>query len=157
EEVRNQLALLESNVAQLKVEEANRELAERDFVRAEFLVKKGSMSKQQYDQNEAQLQVNRNRVISADQTVQQTRAGLGLPINHENPLDVPEGLDQNFSTVREALGALYSSTAPLGFSPASFDATPKQALEEFLKQDPEGNLDRIYQKLMAEAPGVQQS
>jgi membrane fusion protein (multidrug efflux system) len=157
EEVRNQLALLESNVAQLKVEQANLDLAERDFARAEFLVAKGSMSKQQFDQQAATLQVNRNRVISADQTVQQTRAGLGLPINHENPLDVPQNLDQNFSTVREALGALYSSAAQLGFSPTTFDATPKQAIEEFMKQDPEGNLDRIYEKLMAEAPNVQQS
>jgi membrane fusion protein (multidrug efflux system) len=157
EEVRNQLALLESNVAQLKVEQANLDLAERDFARADFLVAKGSMSKQQFDQQAATLQVNRNRVISADQTVQQTRAGLGLPINHENPLDVPENLDQNFSTVREALGALYNSAAQLGFSPTTFDATPKQAIEEFMKQDPERNLDRIYQKLMAEAPNVEQS
>jgi membrane fusion protein (multidrug efflux system) len=157
EDVRNQLELLRSNVAQWKVEEANRELAERDFIRGEELRAKGAISKQQFDQYTANLEVARNRVSSAQQTIQQTRASLGLPINHQNPLDVPENLDQNYSTVREALGALYSSAAQLGFSPSTYDATPKQAIEEFLKQDPERNLDRIYQNLMAEAPGVEQA
>jgi membrane fusion protein (multidrug efflux system) len=157
EEVRNQLALLQSNVAQLKVEEANRELAERDFVRGEGLVGKGAISKQQFDQYTATLEVARNRVNSAQQTIQQTRASLGLPINYQNPLDVPDSLDQNFSTVREALGSLYNSVAQLGFSPSTYEATPKDAIEEFLKQDPDGNLDRIYRKLMADAPGVKQA
>jgi membrane fusion protein (multidrug efflux system) len=157
EDVRNQLALLESNVAQLKVEEANRELAQRDFTRGEALVGKGAISKQQFDQYTATLEVARNRVNSAEQTIQQTRAGLGLAINHEDPLDVPKDLDQTFSTVREALGAMYNSVAQLGFAPTTWETTPKQAIKEFYSQDPEKNLDRIYQRLMAEAPTVKQA
>ena len=157
EDVRNQLALLQSNVAQLKVEEANRVLAQQDFTRGEALIGKGAISKQQLDQYAAALEVARNRVSSARQTIQQTRAGLGLPINHEEPLDVRKDLDQTFSTVREALGALYSSVTQLGFTPSTWDTTPRHAIEEFYAQDPERNLDRIYEGLIAEAPGVKQA
>jgi membrane fusion protein (multidrug efflux system) len=157
EEVRNQLELLRSNVAQLKVEEANKELAQRDFIRGESLVGKGGISKQQFDQYTAALEVARNRVNSAEQTIQQTRAGLGLPINHENPLDVPKDLDQTFSSVRESLGTLYNSVAQLGFIPSTWDATPRQAIEEFYRQDPDKDLDRIFARLIAEAPTIKQA
>ncbi len=88
EDVRNQLELLKSNVAQLKVEQANLVLAERDFARAEQLLPKAAISQQQFDQYKAALEVAKNRVKSAEQAIQQTRASLGLPINYENPLEV---------------------------------------------------------------------
>ena len=157
EDVRNQLELLKSNVAQLNVEKANRELAKRDYARGEMLLGKGGVSQQQFDQYKAALEVAINRVSSAEQSIQQTRASLGLPINHENPLDVPEDLDENFSTVREAVGTMYSSLTQLGFSPTTWGATPNQAKEEFLKQDPDRNLDRIYERLVSEAPPVKQA
>ena len=157
EDVRNQLALLKSNVASLKVEHANLELAERDFARGESLIAKAAISQQQFDEYKAALEVARNRVSSAEQTIQQTRSSLGLPINYENPLDAPEDLDQNFSTVREALGALLASVAQLGFRPSTYELTPKRAIEEFYKQDPEGNLDRIFARLIPESPAVKQA
>ena len=157
EDVRNQLALLKSNVAQLKVEQANLELAERDYARGQALIAKSAISQQEFDQYKAALEVARNRVGSAEQAIQQTRAGLGLPINYEQPLDAPDDLDQNFSTVREALGALLGSAAQLGFNPSTYDLTPKRAIDEFYKQDPEGNLDRIYAQLIPQSPGVKQA
>jgi membrane fusion protein (multidrug efflux system) len=157
EDVRYQIELLKSNVAQLKVEEATRVLAERDYARGEMLVGKGGISQQQLDQYQAALEVAKNRVGSAEQTIQQTRARLGLPINHEHPLNVPEDLDENFSTVREALGAIYGSVTQLGFAPTTWDAPPKQARAEFYKQDPDGNLDRIYERLIPESPAVKQA
>jgi len=157
ENVRNQVELLKSNVAELKVEQANRQLALRDFARGEALVGKGAVSQQQFDQYKAALEVATNRVSSAEQTIQQTRAGLGLPINHENPLDVPEDLDQNFSTVREALGALYNSATQLGFRPSTWETTPRKAIEEFKNQDPDQDLDRIYAKLIPDSPAVRQA
>jgi membrane fusion protein (multidrug efflux system) len=144
-------------VAQLKLEEANRLLAEQDFARGEALVAKGAVSRQQFDQYTAALDVALNRVKSAEQTIQQTRASLGLPINHDHPMEVPEDLEQNFSTVREALGAVYGSVTQLGFTPASWNATPKQAIQEFYSQDPEGNLDRIFERLVPKAPAVKQA
>jgi membrane fusion protein (multidrug efflux system) len=157
EDVRNQLELLKSNVAQLKLEEANRVLAERDYARGETLVGRGAVSQQQFDQYKAAFEVAKNRVSSAEQTIQQTRASLGLPIDHKNPLDVPEDLDQTFSTVREALGTLYGSATQLGFTPSTWNATPKQAIEEFYNQDPDRNLDRIYERLIPESPAVKQA
>ena len=72
----------------------------------------------------------------------------GLADQRENPLDVPADLDQNFSTVRQALADLLVSIAPLGVMPTTYDCSPKQIIEEFYKRDPEGNLDRIYARLM---------
>jgi len=154
EDVRNQIELLKSNVAQLKVEEANRLLAQQDFARAEKNVEKGAISKQEFDQYKAVLEVATNRVVSAQQTIQQTRTGLGLPINHKNPLDVPEDLDQNFSTVQEALAGLYASVTQLGYAPPTWNATPKQVKEAFYSQDPDKNLDRIFERLISESPAV---
>ena len=157
EDVREQLAILRSNVAQLKVESANLELAERDFARSESLVEKKAVSTQELDKYKTNLEVARNRVNSAEQTIQQTRARLGLPADRENPLDVPDDLEQNFSTVREALGALYNSVTQLGFTPTTWDATPRQAIEEFYKLDPEKNLNTIYERLIREAPTIRQA
>jgi len=157
EDVRNQIELLKSNVAQLKLEEANRVLAERDYARGETLVGKGAVSQQQFDQYKAAFEVAKNRVSSAEQAIQQTRASLGLPINHKDPLDVPEDLDQTFSTVREALGTLYSSVTQLGFMPSTWNAIPRQAIEEFYNQDPDRNLDRIFERLIPESPAVKQA
>ena len=35
--------------------------------------------------------------------------------------------------------------------------TPRQALDVFLKQDPEGNLDRIFANLIPQAPAIKQA
>ena len=99
----------------------------------------------------------RSRVNGAEQIVQQTRASLGLPINHENPLDAPADLEQNYSLVRQALGQMIQSVAPLGFFPTTWDVTPQQAIEEFYKQDPKGDLNRIYARLIAHSPSIQQA
>jgi membrane fusion protein, multidrug efflux system len=80
-----------------------------------------------------------------------------LPVNVENPLDVPPDLDQNFSTVRQALADLLSSVAPLNFHPSSYTLTPQQIIEEFYKRDAEGNLDRIYAKLIQDAPAIKEA
>jgi membrane fusion protein (multidrug efflux system) len=154
EDVRNQIELLKSNVAQLNVEEANRILAERDYARAEKTVEKGAISRQEFDKYKAVLEVAINRVTSAKQTIQQTRAILGLPINHENPLDVPEDLDEHFSTVQEALAGLYGSITQLGYTPPTWNSTPKQVKEAFYSQDPDKNLDRIFERLIPESPAV---
>jgi membrane fusion protein (multidrug efflux system) len=59
--------------------------------------------------------------------------------------------------VRESLGTLYNSVAQLGFIPSTWDATPRQAIEEFYRQDPDKDLDRIFARLIAEAPTIKQA
>jgi membrane fusion protein (multidrug efflux system) len=157
EDVRNQIELLKSNAAALKVEEANRLLAEQDYARSEKLVEKGAISRQEFDKYKAVLDVAINRVTSAEQTIQQTRSSLGLPINYKDPLEVPEDLDENFSTVQEALAGLYGSITQLGYTPPTWNSTPKQVKEAFYSQDPDKNLDRIFEKLIPESPAVKQA
>ncbi len=53
EDVRNQVELLKSNVAQLKVENANLLLAESDYARGEKLVVKAAISQQEFDRYKA--------------------------------------------------------------------------------------------------------
>jgi membrane fusion protein (multidrug efflux system) len=157
ESVRNQLATLKSNVAQLQVEEANLQLAERDYARNLPLVQRGAVTQADLDQYVAKRDVARSRVNSASQIVQQTRVGLGLPINYNEPLSVPADLEQNYSLVRQSLQQLGQSVAAFGFYPKSWSESPEQAIDEFLKQDPQGNLDRIYAKLISQSPAIKQS
>jgi membrane fusion protein (multidrug efflux system) len=157
ESVRNQVETLKSNVAQLHVEEANLQLAERDYTRNKPLVDRGAIPQSDFDQFIAKRDVARSRVNSASQVVQQTRASLGLPINYENPLEVPPNLEQTYSLVRQALQQMVQSVAAFGFSPSTWDLTPQQAIEEFYKQDPQGDLNRIFAKLVANSPAIKQA
>lgn len=157
EDVRNQIELLKSNVAQLKVEQANLVLAESDFARGEKLIVKAAISQQDFDRYKAALAVAINRVSSAKQSIQQTRAGLGLPINHEDPLDIPKDLDERFSKVQEAMAELYGTATQLGYIPPTWIATPQQFKDAFYSQDPEQNLDRIFAQLIPESPAVKQA
>ena len=157
EDVNNQLALLQAKVAQLKVEKANLVFATSDYARIEALVGKGAVSTQDFDKARAALDVAKNRVAAAQQDIQQVRASLGLPINVDDPLDVPADLDQTFSTVRQALNDLLASVAPLNVHPTSYMLTPKQIIEEFYKRDPHGDLDKIYAQLMENAPAIKQA
>ena len=90
--------------------------------------------------------------------IYETRVALGLPAVPENnaPLgDVPADLDQTTSTVREALFNLFTSAAQLGIVPTSYEVTPDQAIKDFMKRDPKGNIDEILQvAFWNEAPPV---
>src|ERR1700731_4056616 len=69
---------------------------------------------------------------------------------------VPPDLDQTFSSVLQAQAELIQSAAELGVL-HSYNQTPKQMLEEFEKLDPQGNIDRTFARLAAEAPAVKQA
>ncbi len=45
----------------------------------------------------------------------------------------------------------------LGFPLVSVSLTPQQALEEFTRRDKEGNIDRILERMVPEAPAVRQA
>ena len=69
---------------------------------------------------------------------------------------VPSDLDQTFSAVREAQTQLMQSTAELGVI-HSYNQTPKQMVEEFTRQNPEGDVDKILAQLVPGAPAVKQA
>src|SRR5262249_34588568 len=66
-------------------------------------------------------------------------------------------LPQTFSSVRQAVGDLMQSAAQFGYLAKSFDATPNEVITGFIKQDPEGNIDRVIAKLIPDAPPIKQA
>jgi membrane fusion protein, multidrug efflux system len=159
EDVENQIALLHSKVAALDKSEASRKLAEAEFERAKKLIANSVTTRQEYDRREAQLSVTRAEVIQAQDDIHQIRVSLGLPAEPENGGDlgeVPPDLDQTFSSVRQAQAELIQTAAELGIS-FSFNLTPKQMVEKFLKRDPTGDIDKILAGLVPEAPAVKQA
>ncbi len=158
EDVNNQIAILRANVAALETAKAKQVRAKADYDRALDVQKTpGAISEQEVDLRKEAYRVTEAQVQQALQQVYQVRASLGLPAEPENGQslsDVPKDLDQNFSTVREALAQLLQSAAPLGIVPPSYNASPKEVVAAFYKRDPEGNLDRIYAKIIGEAPQI---
>jgi membrane fusion protein (multidrug efflux system) len=69
---------------------------------------------------------------------------------------VPPDLDQTFSSVLQAQADLIETAAELGVV-HSYNQSPKQMLEQFEKQDPQGDVDRTFDRLAAEAPAVKQA
>jgi membrane fusion protein (multidrug efflux system) len=161
EEVNNQIALLRANVAALENTKARLARAQADYDRAKELLKTpGAISQQDLDLKQQDFKVAESQVKQALETVYQTRVSLGQPAQPEKGMDltqVPSNLNQTFSTVRQASADLLQSAAPLGIIPSSYDLLPQQILDEFRNRDPEGNVDRIYQKLLSEAPGPKQA
>ena len=160
EDVNNQIAALSASVANLQTKKANLSKAMSDYERARGTVGSGATSRQEFDQRNAAYLIAQAEVAQALQGVYEIRVSLGLPAKPEKGDDltqVPPELDQNFSSVRQALMEMLQSAAQLGIAPTSYEMTPDQVLEEFRKRDPQGNVDRIFEKLVTEAPAVQQA
>lgn len=160
EDVNTQIANLNAAVATLNSKKAALNLARANLKRGEALTPSGAMSKEDFDIRRQTAEVDRAAVDQALQQVYAIRVGLGLTAQSakaDDLTEVPPNLDQNFSAVREALGALFQSGAQFGLFPPSWDVTPKKALEDFYKQDPDGNLDRIVARIIPQAPAIQQA
>jgi membrane fusion protein (multidrug efflux system) len=160
EEVNNQVALLRANVATWESRKATLERAQADLERGKGLSAKGNISRQELDKYEESFRVASADVKQALEQVYQVRVSLGLPAqpaDGEDLTQVPDNLDQTFSTVRQVLGELLQNAAPLGILPLSYDALPKQVIEDFYKRDPQGNIDRIYEHLAKKAAVIQQA
>jgi membrane fusion protein (multidrug efflux system) len=158
EDVNNQIAILRANVAALDTAKAKLARAEADYQRALQIRQKSptAISQEDLDRFKESYRVTDAQIKQAMQQVYQIRVSLGLPEQpeHGDLTEVPPDLDQTFSAVREATAAVMQSAGPLGIVSSSFDLKPKQLIEEFLKRDPEGNLDRIYAKIIKDAPQI---
>ncbi len=144
EDVNNQVANLAASVATLNGRKASLDLARANLKRGEVLAG-GGISKEELDLRRQTVKVDEAAVEQALQTIYAIRAGLGLPVQppeNDDLTDVPSDLEQNVSTVREALANTLQSAAQLGYFPTSWDLTPKEAVANFYKQDPEGDLNR---------------
>jgi membrane fusion protein (multidrug efflux system) len=159
EDVNNQVALLASKVAILDSQKATLAKAQADYTRAVPLVDSGAVTKEELDRRKESLLVAQSDVEEALEGVYQIRVGLGLPPKPETGDDlsqVPADLNQTFSSVRQAQASLIQSAAQLGVS-EPFNLTPAQMVADFYKRDPDGDIDRIYAKLLVDAPAVKQA
>ena len=159
ENVENQIGLLHARVAALKKAKATLILAQQEFDRTSKLVASGTASRELYDQRQAALLIAHAGVVQALADANQIRVYLGLQELAEDSADldqVPPNLDQTFSSVLRAQAELIQSAAELGVI-HSYNQTPKQMVEEFEKLDPQGDVNRTFDRLAAEAPAVKQA
>jgi membrane fusion protein, multidrug efflux system len=159
ENVENQISLLHARVAALKKAKATVILAQQEFDRTAKLVVTEFATRELYDQRQAALSIARSGVIQALADANQVRVSLGLRAEPEDSADldeVPPDLDQTFSSVLQAQAELIQAAAELGVL-QSYHQSPKQMLEEFEKLDPEGGVDRTFDRLAAEAPATKQA
>jgi membrane fusion protein (multidrug efflux system) len=158
ESVNTQVANLRAAVATLNSKKATLKLAEANLKRGEALAPSGGISKEELDNRRQTVEVDKADVNQALQQVHAIRAGLGLPDKPPKDHDlaeVPPNLDQDFSSVRQALGTLTQSAAQFGYIPPSWNTTPKRAVAEFYSHDPLGYAHLMGQMLgsWALAPG----
>jgi membrane fusion protein, multidrug efflux system len=156
QDVKNKIALLHARVAALDKSKADLTLAQADFYRARQLLGTAAQSRQEFDRVQRTLSSASAQVTESLAEVYQVRASLGLPAQPDGGkgLDqVPPDLDQTFSTVLAAQADLIQTAAQLGVI-HSYDQTPTQMVEEFEKQ---GNIDRTFARLEADAPAVRQA
>jgi membrane fusion protein (multidrug efflux system) len=159
EDVDNQVALLKSKVATLGSQKATLARAQADYDRALPLVNSGAVTREELDRRKESLLVAEAQVEEALEAVYQLRVSLGQPAQPKTGDDLtqlPSDLDQTFSTVRQAQASLAQAAAQMGVS-ESFGITPEQMITDFYKRDPDGDIDKIYDKLLKTAPGVKQA
>jgi membrane fusion protein, multidrug efflux system len=159
EDVDNQIASLRSKVAELNSHKAVVVKTQADLDRALPLAPSGAVTQQELDLRRESLLVAQAGVEQTLQEVYEVRVSLGLPTKPETGDDltqVPPDLDQTFSSVRQAQYALLQAASQLGVE-QPFDRTPKEMVDEFYKRDPQGNIDRIYDQLLKDAPPVKQA
>jgi membrane fusion protein, multidrug efflux system len=160
EAVDNQVAALRSQVAALRSKEATQDLAKVELGRTEQLMRRNAVSRSELDHATEEFKVAQAQVRQAAEQVREARVTLGLspdPPEGGSPADVPADLNQTFSGVRHALAELIQTIAEVGLPLAASEATPSQFLAEFRKLDAEGNVDRIFAKLVLDAPAVKQA
>lgn len=156
QEVDNQVALLHARVAALEKRRAALALAQLEFERAKELVAKGDVSREVYDQRQAELTTANAGVAEALADIAQVRVSLGLsaqPGKGEDLGQVPSDLGETFSSVLQAQAELIQSAALLGVV-HSYEQNPKEMIAQFGKL---GDINRVFEQLAADAPAVKQA
>ena len=156
QDVDNQVALLRARVAAVEKSKAVLALAQVEFERARKLVASADVSREVFDQRQAELSSASAVVAESLAEAHEVRVALGLPAQPEGGGDlaqVPPDLDETFSAVLEAQAELIQSAAQLGVV-HSFDQGPKAMLDQFEKL---GDIDKTFAQYEANAPAVKQA
>jgi membrane fusion protein, multidrug efflux system len=160
EDVDNQKALVRQRAATWTQANATLTLGLSEYNREKGLLAQNAVSTQEVEEKREALDVAKAKVTQALEDIHQARAALGLPEDPpdgKNYDDMPDDLDQVYSSVREALAELIQSGAQLGVVQPSYDLTPKQLVEDFYKRDPSGNIDVIYAEIIKNAPTLKEA
>jgi membrane fusion protein (multidrug efflux system) len=160
EDVNSKVAELHADVATWKSRKATLELARANLKRGLELEPSGGISKEDLDVRRQNVAVASAGVDEALQAIYAVRAGLGLPKEPPPGKDLgyaPPELAETFSSVRQALGQLMEAAAEIGYTPGNYDASPSQMIKAFYTQDPTGNVERIFAKLIPQAPAIKQA
>jgi len=130
--VDSQVALLHARVATIeKSSKATLALAQVQFDRARQLVARADVSREVYDQRQAELTTAGAELAQTLAEVHQIRVSLGLPAQPGASGElgpVPPDCDETFSSVLEAQAELIQSAAQLGIV-HSFNQRPKAMLD----------------------------
>ena len=156
EAVDSQVALLHARVAGVVKSKAALTLAQLEFDRARQLVANSNVSREVYDQRQAELTTAGAELTQTLAEVYQIRVTLGLPAQPDGGADLgqtPPDLDETFSSVLQAQAELIQSAAQLGVV-HSFDQGPKAMIEQFEKL---GDINKTFAQLTTNAPAVKQA
>ncbi len=155
QQVDQKIANLRSSVATYVSHQASLKLSRSNLLRAEQLAPSGAISQKELDISRQAVKSDQANVDEALQTVYANRVSLGLPAQPPKEAElttVPDDLDQTHSSVRASLAELIESAAQLGYFTKSWDSSPRQVIEDFFRQDPQGNLDHIFAQIIPNAP-----
>jgi membrane fusion protein, multidrug efflux system len=156
QDVDSQVALLHERVAAVDKSKAALALTQVEFDRAQQLVAKANVSREVYDQRQAELTAAGAELTQALAEVYQIRASLGLPARPDGGGDLgtaPPDLDETFASVLQAQAGLIQSAAELGVA-HSFNQSPKGMLDQFEKL---GDINNTFARFTADAPAVKQA
>ena len=161
EQVANQIANLRANVATYESSKANLELARANLKRGEQLAPSGGISKEELDVRRQTVKVDEAAVKQALQEVYATRAGLGLPAQPANGHDlteVPPDLEQTFSGCPDGAVQPGPDHGPARPAHGPRERHP-QAVPGRVSASgtPSGDVDRILEALVPNAPAVKQA
>ena len=154
EQLRRQIKSLDAQVATLKAQQSTQKLAALDQKRLENLVRQGSATQAELDQRNNTLDVANQRVREAWTAIDETRAGLGIASNYDDPLQVPGDLLQQQSGIQTAVSDISSSLAQIGINFDAHDIKPGEAFEQLIHMDTSQGIEDAFGRVVERAPAV---
>ena len=117
-------------------------------------MKRGSATQSELDQRNNTLKEAVEQEKEAWETIQATRAQLGLPPDYKNPLDFPKELESQQSLVQSAVSDIATNLAQAGIRFDPKDAAQARAFDDFLRPEGDRSAGEGLEKVVEAAPAV---